>query len=140
MSTRAAAHLIAATAVVMSALEVDVLLVAALAVDALEAVEEKELRVLYEELGSDSWRGRSMAARFWILEAFAGVLGTGIGAVDTADTAGALVAGARLETLACASLSTSSVTVGSLHSLGREMEGLTGSGVVFECVSLGKLW
>lgn len=64
MSTRAAAHLIAATAVVISALDVDVLLVAALAVEALDAVEEKELRVLYEELGSESLRGRSIAALF----------------------------------------------------------------------------
>lgn len=68
-STLAAAHLMAATAVVISVFELAVLLLL-LAVPAVDAAEEKELRVLCDEPGSESWRGRSIAARLWNLEAF----------------------------------------------------------------------
>ena len=73
MSTLAAAHRIAATAVVISVFE-DAVLLLLLTVPAVDVVEEKELRVLCDEPGSESWRGRSIAARLWNLEAFGGTM------------------------------------------------------------------
>lgn len=46
----------------------------------------------------------------------------------------------RLEVLALRSQVSCSGTVGSLHSLGVELDGLIGTAVVLECMSLGKLW